>query len=234
MTELQNTSGTIITHRRDLMMIATKFYKNLYTNKNMIEKTRKMSNNNEPVPSFIVSEIRLSMEKLKMGKSPGSDGVTNEMIKAGKEKLVKLFNLILHKKEIPKSWTSSEIVLLYKKGDPKLITSYRPISLISCLYKVFASTLLRRITKTIDENQPIEQAGFMKNYSTVDHMHTLKLIIEKYKGHVLPLYIAFIDFSKAFDSISHNSIWNALTEQGIDQDYIELIKIIYAKSTASR
>lgn len=232
MTQLTDNLGNTVTNRMELMKIATKFYEDLYTKHNNTSQSfTTVTYNTDSVPPFMESEIEISIRNLKTGKSPGPDKVTNEMIKAGKDQLIKpltkLFNLILYRKEIPKSWTLSEIVLLYKKGDPKMISNYRPISLISCIYKVFASTLLRRITKPIDENQPIEQAGFMRKYSTIDHIHTLKIIMEKYTEYDLPLYIAFIDYSKAFDSISHSSIWKALTEQGIEYEYIDLIKARY-------
>lgn len=235
MTQLTDNLGNTVTNRMELMKIATKFYEDLYTKHNNTSQSfTTVTYNTDSVPPFMESEIEISIRNLKTGKSPGPDKVTNEMIKAGKDQLIKpltkLFNLILYRKEIPKSWTLSEIVLLYKKGDPKMISNYRPISLISCIYKVFASTLLRRITKPIDENQPIEQAGFMRKYSTIDHIHTLKIIMEKYTEYDLPLYIAFIDYSKAFDSISHSSIWKALTEQGIEYEYIDLIKAIYTNS----
>lgn len=123
-------------------------------------------------------------------------------------------------------------MLLFKKGDAKSISNYRPISLMPCLYKVFSATLLRRLTKIIDENQPVEQAGFIRGFSTMDHIHTLKIIIDKYNEYNKPLYISFIDYSKAFDSIFHESIWEALSAQGVNKDYLDIIKQIYRKSTA--
>ncbi|CAH2270055.1 jg17908 [Pararge aegeria aegeria] len=211
------------------MNIATIFYQNLYrSTRKTTSPTPIRLNNNDPVLPFIDAEIELSIKKLTVDKCPGPDGITNDVLKAGcsllNNPLTKLFNLILQQKTIPNQWTTSEIILIYKNGDAKQISNYRPISLISCIYKVFATTLLRRVTKIIDENQSIEQAGFMKNYSTLDHIHTLKLVIEKYVEFTKPLYIVFIDYSKAFDSLHHNSIWQSLNEEG-NSDYIELIRI---------
>lgn len=66
----------------------------------------------------------------------------------------------------------------------------------------------------------------------MDHIHTLELIIEKYREHQKPLYIAFIDYQKAFDTISHSSIWDSLKEQGVDDRYINTIKSIYRNNTS--
>ena len=57
--------------------------------------------------------------------------------------------------------------------------------------------------KTLDENQPWEQAGFRKGYSTTDHLHALNQLIEKSKEYQRPLCLSFIDYEKAFDSVEH-------------------------------
>ncbi|CAG9793426.1 unnamed protein product [Diatraea saccharalis] len=88
------------------------------------------------------------------------------------------------------------------------------------------------IAKTIDESQPKEQAGFRAGFSTTDHIQTLDQIMEKYKEFSRNLYVAFIDYSKAFDSISHSAIWNALSQLNVEQKYINILKNIYVKSTS--
>ncbi|GBP18002.1 Retrovirus-related Pol polyprotein from type-2 retrotransposable element R2DM; Endonuclease [Eumeta japonica] len=69
----------------------------------------------------------------------------------------------------------------------------------------------------LDEQQPIEQAGFRR---------------EKYREYQLVYYLAFVDYSKAFDSLIHANIWEALREQGIEQKYIRLIRNVYKNSSA--
>ncbi|XP_013141510.1 PREDICTED: RNA-directed DNA polymerase from mobile element jockey-like, partial [Papilio polytes] len=115
--------------------------------------------------------------KLKLDKSAGPDGLTNECIKTARNLLLTpltiLWNKILEEEAVPSQWTESEIILLYKKGDPADIGNYRPISLMPCLYKLFASCLLERISPDIDSYQPIEQAGFRSGFSTVDHIQVV-------------------------------------------------------------
>lgn len=69
----------------------------------------------EPTLRFLESEVACAISRLKGEKSPGPDGITNEMIKAGEHTLVplltKFFNMILEKLELPRQWTCSEIVL---------------------------------------------------------------------------------------------------------------------------
>ncbi|XP_022820587.1 uncharacterized protein LOC111352346 [Spodoptera litura] len=77
--------------------------------------------------------------------------------------------------------------------------------------------ILGRITKTLDENQPREQAGFRAGYSTLDHIHAVRQIFEKNKEFKVPFYCCFIDYNKAFDSIEHEYIWTCLKNQGVEQ-----------------
>ncbi|XP_028168072.1 uncharacterized protein LOC114358336 [Ostrinia furnacalis] len=238
--KLKNEHGET-TSRSDIIEHATAFYRELY--KKPLEDAPEenpaiFEDTEEPVEVEPISttDVFHHIKKLKTDKSPGPDNISNEAIKIGAPILIpyfaELFNMVLENGKAPKQWCCSNIVLLYKKGNPADIGNYRPISLLSSIYKLFTSIVLSRISAKIDNNQPIEQAGFRSGFSTIDHIHTLDQILEKYKEYNRPLYIAFIDYAKAFDSISHNSIWKALAMCGISRKYIEVIKYIYTQSTS--
>lgn len=233
--------------RSEIVNLATNFYRELYdpsearnrvdTRSSCIETEPEKETGTPLEPKlFEESEIIRNIEKLKSGKSPGPDNITNEAIKNGKmllaHPLTTLFNKILQEKRVPKKWTESRIILLYKKGNPSDVGNYRPISLLSSLYKLFASCLLKRIEPAIEEHQPIEQAGFRQGFCTTDHIHTLTQIIEKYVEFNRTLYLAFVDYKKAFDSVSHASIWKALSDQSVPNSYIQILKNIYDNSTS--
>jgi Reverse transcriptase (RNA-dependent DNA polymerase). len=74
---------------------------------------------------------------------------------------------------------------------------------MSSLYKLFSKVLTRRLIKNLDEQQPCEQAGFRTGLSIADHIQTINQVIEKVQEFNLPLYMAFVDYSKAFDSVEH-------------------------------
>lgn len=197
-----------LNNRNEIIDVATHFYKNLYNARETIstESRDKLSNNsNLPVPQIEVSEVTSAIKALKKEKSPGSDGITNEILKTGSTTLTahltELFNLIIETGETPAQWSESDIILIYKKGDPNDIGNYRPISLLPTIYKLFSSIINKRINLTLQTRQPIEQAGFRKGYSTIDHIHTMELLIEKYREKNRPLYIAYIDYQKAFDCV---------------------------------
>ncbi|EYB97924.1 hypothetical protein Y032_0135g1892 [Ancylostoma ceylanicum] len=82
---------------------------------------------------------------------------------------------------------TSRTVLLYKKGDPQDIGTYRPICLLSVVYKLFTRVILNRIERTLDEGQPWKQAGFRKGFSTIDSIHTVTRLTEVSREYKMPL-----------------------------------------------
>ena len=90
-----------------------------------------------------------------MRKTPKAGGASLDQL------LASLYTEGLKETKIPKSWKSSKMVLIHKKGDNKDLKNYRPISLLSNVYKVFTKILTPRLTRALDKNQPIEQAGFL-------------------------------------------------------------------------
>lgn len=228
-------SGKIVTKRKDIIQLATDFYQSLYKSNNQ-EELNNTKVKSEEEPSILNEEVKKSILSQEMDKTPGPDKIKNEILRGTIDEvcplLTKIFNEILRTGSIPSQWQEAHIILIHKKGDKEDIANYRPISLITNIYKIYSKIILNRITRTLDENQPIEQAGFRKNFSTIDHIHTIKQIIEKYSEYGKTLYMAFIDYAKAFDSISHMAIWKSLKEQGVSQTYITNINNIYANSKA--
>lgn len=231
--------------RAEIIKVATDFYRNLYsatiTHRGPIENYSLKPQGSNEISGYDIEpigckEIIETVRKLKSDKSPGSDHITNDAIKIGQDILARpltnLFNQILENTETPTQWSESNIILLYKKGDPENISNYRPISLLPSIYKLFSTIINQRINVSLEQKQPIEQAGFRKGFSTMDHIHTLELIIEKFQEQKRPLYVAFIDYQKAFDTVSHESIWTTLTAQQVETKYIDILKAIYTKSTS--
>ena len=93
----------------------------------------------------------------------------------------KLFNRVLETGFMPKSWLEGIIIPIYKnKSDPKNPSNYRPITILSCLSKLFTSVLNDRLTLYLNENNILNenQAGFRKDYSCTDHIFTLHSLFE--------------------------------------------------------
>ncbi|GFO00543.1 endonuclease-reverse transcriptase [Plakobranchus ocellatus] len=148
-------------------------------------------------------------------------------------KLVQLFSSEWLVGKIPACWEEAKIIIIYKKGDPGDIKNYRPIRLLSHSYKLFTRLLQKRMERILDENQPRDQAGFRKGCSTIDHIYTLNQVIEKSNEYNLPLCVGFIDYEKAFDSVEHFAIFDALRKININETYVTILENIYRNASAS-
>jgi hypothetical protein len=99
-----------------------------------------------PEPSLV--EVEIAIGKLKSYKSPGTDNIPAELIKAGGETLYseiyRLICCIWNKDELPQQWKESIIVPIYKKGDKTDCNNYRGNSLLSTAYRILSNILLAR------------------------------------------------------------------------------------------
>ena len=190
------------------------------------------------IPEITAEELRTEINKLKKGKSPDSNGVRAEDIKAcdeeTKELVRQIFNEIIRQNEFtPEARKKVKIKVLHKKGDVENVGYYRPIRSLLALYKLFSTILYGRLYPRLDQEQAEYQTGFRSSYQTTDHLATYRMIEQKCHEWSIKMWIATIDFTKAFDSITHKSIWSALNSCGINHEYISLLKKSYKDQRAS-
>jgi hypothetical protein len=185
--------------------------------------------------TITVSEIEKTMNRLKNNKSPSPhDLIINEYLKHTKQLMMptyhKLFNIVLDTGVIPEAWVIGSIKPIYKnKGSTQDPKNYRPITILSCLGKLFTSILNNRINQFLNDNKILSenQAGFRANYSTTDHIFTLNLLINKLRSEKKKLFCSFIDFSAAFDSVWRTGLWKKLQNQGITGKIFTVIQNMY-------
>ena len=244
--KLRDKTGTVQSDRNAILNIAKEFYEDLYasvrpkptttTDDNQSERPVIMNVGSEELPDITVEEVSAALAEMKNRKSPGEDGVPVEAIKLGGDTLLEtitaLFNKCLELEKVPTEWQNAAITLLHKKGDITKLENYRPISLLSTIYKLFMKIIAKRITKKLDFYQPVEQAGFRSGFSTNDHLQVMRTLIEKCNEYKIPIVLIFIDYEKAFDSVEIWSILESLHECRVDSRYSNLIKNIYESATS--
>lgn len=181
-----------------------------------------------------LAEISKCIKKLKNGKAPAEDKILNEYIKTTKDLFLpiyeKLFNIVLDSGIMPDAWLEGTIRPIYKnKGNPKVVNNYRPITILSCLGKLFTSVLNDRLTKFLNNNEILQenQAGFRKGYETTDHIFVLNSLLEILKSKKQKLYCAFIDFSQAFDSVWRVGLWRKLLFNSVDGKFFRIVSNMY-------
>ena len=158
------------------------------------------------------------------------------MIKASQNYLVpvltKLFNHIFTTGTFPDSWRHNFLTPLHKKGDRYNPGNYRGIAVGSNLSKLFCSVLHNRLVNFLDTRQsiPPNQIGYKKNARTSDHIFTLKILIDKFINKVSKnyLYVCFIDFKSAFDTISRKALIYKLIQTDIGGNFVNIIESLYS------
>ncbi|KAK6757196.1 hypothetical protein RB195_015178 [Necator americanus] len=234
MTALRNPKGTAIASRRGMEKIIYDFYSDLFDS-HVHLPPHHLREDGQVIPEVLPSEIRHAIMSVRNRTAPGPDRIRPEHLKSLPPVLIntlaRLFTRYLSECKVPKQWKTSKTVLLYKKGDPHDIGNYRPICLLSVIYKLFTRVILNRIEKVLDEGQPCEQAGFRKGFSTIDHIHTVSKLIEVSREYKMPLCLTFIDLKKAFDSVETEAVVEALDNQGVPTQYIKVLRELYSNFT---
>jgi hypothetical protein len=185
-------------------------------------------------------EVTLATSKLKNGKSTGTDGIPGEFYRYSLHKLypifVKLFNNMFKHGVFPAQWTEGVIVPIHKKGDKNDPGNYRGITLLNIAGTFFTTILNTRLKAWSEDTNAVEecQSGFRNGYSTTDNIFVLQCVAQKYLDRKKSkFYCAFIDFSKAFDTVNRTKLWYILIRKGIHGKMINILENMYAQVKSS-
>ena len=177
-----------------------------------------------------VDEVVSAVQKLKPGKSPGIDRFPVDFIKCSihsiKYHLMSLFNYVLDKEEYPDKWGDGLRVVI-PKGDDDI----RPITIEPLFAKIFETVLDGRICFVNEafKKTDIYNGGFRKGTRTQDNLLILTSCIEKQLAIGEKLYVAFVDFKKAFNYINHVILIYKLIKLGMSGRFVNIIKSMYSK-----
>ena len=125
------------------------------------------------------------------------------------------------------------LITLPKKGDLTKCENWRGITLISIPSKILGHILIERIKKGLEDKLRPEQAGFRSGRRTSGQIFILKNIIEQCQEWQAPLYMNFVDFEKAFDSVHRETLWKIAAHYGIPKKIVDIIKQLYKNTEIS-
>lgn len=174
------------------------------------------------------SEIQRFIRGLKTRKAPGIDGMTNILIKHLPHKavilLTKIFNACLSFAYFPCIWKASKIIAIKKPGkDDSIPTSYRPISLLPVLGKLFEKVINARLVKGTSNILINEQFGFRNSHSTVQQLAR----VAEESANMLNLGqstgMFLLDMEKAFDTVWHKGLIHKLLVSNLPPKLIKII-----------
>ena len=185
----------------------------------------------EECPTY--AEVEKALGALRSGKSPGIDEIPVELIRASPDAIQELTRIIAsiwQSETVPEDWSKGLFVNIYKgKGCKNKPVSYRPVCLLSHAYKAFAVVLLTRLRNIIDARIRTGQEGFRSGRGCADNLFVLRAAISYAIRNIneTKLEVTLIDFTQAFDTVSHEFLRVACDEHGIPPKYCRLIGAIY-------
>jgi hypothetical protein len=201
-------------------------------------KTNKLINKNK-TPPISIKEIKTIIKKLP-NSSPGPDTIHNRCLKNYTTPLVqhlqKIFNDIIEIGHIPSVWKNANIILLLKpKKDKKQPSSYRPISLLSCIGKVLEKIIKQRMMKELNERNilPVHQAGFRAHRSTMYNIVRLERFAHEQLAKRQHSAVIFFDIKAAFDSVWFDGLIYKLYDLRLPKYLIRFIMSFLDHRTAS-
>lgn len=184
-------------------------------------------------------ELHDQISRLKSKDTSSLDLISTRMIRAGRHYLapflLKLYNYCLNQSYFPKDWNIGLLTPIFKKGSKNDPGNFRGIAITSTLGKIFTAILQNRLVRYLTEtgNLNENQSGFLPGRRTSDNIFILSQLIEHTKKNKQPLYLAFIDFQKAFDTVWHEGLLYKLLMKGIGGNFYHLIKSMYSQKQVS-
>jgi hypothetical protein len=172
-----------------------------------------------PLSRFHRSEVQTVISNLKPKSSPGYDLITGKILQelppTGIKYLTQIFNAAMLTGYFPAQWKVAKIILHLKPGKPpNEPLSYRPISLLPILSKVYEKLLLHRLLQIIEKRRllPDHQFGFRQRHSIIHQTHRIVHKINETLETKQYYSAAFLDISKAFDRVWHTWLLHKLRQ----------------------
>ena len=186
-------------------------YKYFYPPEDLDDYRTDMDNDHDLVADIDPDTLIRIVKVLKRGKAPGPDNIHNEVLRLGTttslfHHLARLFTSSIQTGYIPTAWKIATLRMLLKPDKlPSLTSSYRPISLMSSIMKLFERVIEQRLRSYLEDIGFINkyQSGFRQATSTDDHLFRLSQSIMETFNRREHVVAAFLD---VVDSVWHNGL----------------------------
>lgn len=234
---------TICTDITGVSDFVTNFYKNLYKAVHHPDSSQLFNSLRNPIianeefkancsDEITLEEIKDSICRLKNNKSPGNDGLTSEFFKLFVDKispfLLAVYEESFLRGELPPSLKQGIITLIPKPNkDLLVIDNWRPITLLNNDYKVIASVLASRLKSGLKSLISVNQSGFIKDRHISNNIRLIMDLIDYRDILTGDPFILFLDFYKAFDTISHTFIFDTLLFFNLGYPFVNMVKTLY-------
>lgn len=177
--------------------------------------------------TFTVAEVSKAIEQLNDRKDSGPMQIQAKALKRNVERiaptLIYIFNLLMKRGTFHESWKRIYIVPIPKRVELTDVANYRGISLQSCLPKILDKLIAARLTHHLGQLIPRSQHGFMAGRSTITNLLEMVDYIGNNFKQSKQTDVVYIDFSRAFDRMSHRGIITKLCKYSTPPEFIKCI-----------
>ncbi|XP_077985394.1 uncharacterized protein LOC144440039 [Glandiceps talaboti] len=235
-----NTLGKMNVALEESTDVRNSFHEQILQELHLIRDFDRVHNCDDSLP--VIDNIEITHEDVTKaisschnGKACGTDDIPNELLKHGGHNLIRslaiLFTTFAEQNKIPDEWRKGIIIPIFKSGDPRDLNNYRGITLNSCLSKLYTKVIETKLREFIENNNILGeiQGGFRKDRRCEDNIFMLKGIATLRKSLNKSTYVAFLDFSKAFDCVWRDGLRVILWKVGIRGHVWKIIDDMYDK-----
>ena len=232
-TIIKDGDGTILTDRTDVLRRWRDYVGELYLDRGREEAILVDENSG---PSILRSEVEVAVKRMKCRKAEGNDGIVVEMVEALGDfaitKITNIANKIYHTGVVPERMKESEFIVIPKKAGATECSKHRTISIMSQVAKIILKVIDERLKRKVVDYVDEEQYGFRKGKGTRNATFVLRTIMERSIEKQKDLYLCFVDFEKAFDTVRHGLLMDTLRKYGVDGADIRMLAQLYWQQRA--
>ncbi|KAM9812086.1 uncharacterized protein ACBT44_011417 isoform 1-T7 [Syngnathus typhle] len=192
--------GVLLTSTRDVVCRWGEYFEDLLNSTDtpsIVEAGPGDSEADSPISGVKVTGV---VKKFLGGKAPGVDEIRPDFLRAldvmGLSWLTRLYNIAWTSGTVPLDWQTGVVIPLFKKGDRRVCSNYRGITLLSLPGEVYSGVLERRVRPEVEPRIQEEQSGFRPGRGTVDQLFTLSRILRGCMG-VRPTSLPFFSVYSA-------------------------------------
>ena len=230
---VQSANGTFTANsNKDKAEVLADFFSSVFTHENSNETPNINASEatQTTVDDITQEEVRKLLSDLNTSKSQGPDKlhpkVLHELRTVIDRPIYLIFKQSLETGEVPENWKCATITALFKKGNRKSASNYRPVSLTSILCKIMEKVVRKRIIQHMDEHNLIsnKQFGFVGGRSTTLQLLTVMNIWTEILDRGGEINSIYMDFMKAFDKVPHGRLIAKLRAYGINEKLCQWVE----------